>query len=247
MNCLVIAKREIRAYFTSLTAYVVMAIFLLISGYFFFTNLVMFAIMVGTDVMLGLWQHTFRDMRFILLLLLPLLTMRLFAEEKKLGTIELLLTNPIRDIEILVGKYLACFFVFCIMLMLTFLYPILFKIVFAIEIKPLMAGYLGLLLLGASFISCGLFVSSLTENQVVAAIATMGILVFLWFIDWNEGISGSETVVTILHQMSLSEHFFNFIKGVIELDDIIYYLSFISFFLFMTQGSLESRKWRGKK
>jgi ABC-2 type transport system permease protein len=173
--------------------------------------------------------------------------MRLFAEEKKLGTIELLLTNPIRDIEIMAGKYLACFLVFCVMLLFTFLYPIVFKIIFALEIKPLIAGYTGLLLLGASFIACGLFVSSLTENQVVAAIATMGLLVFLWFIDWNEGVAGSGTMVLIIHQLSLSEHFFNFIKGVIEIDDIIYYLSFISFFLFMTKSSLESRKWRGKQ
>ncbi len=246
MNFLVIAKREVKAYFTSLTAYAVMAIFLVISGYFFYTNLVLFVLMVGTYVKLGLWQHTFYDMRFILLLLLPLLTMRLFSEEKKLGTIELLFTNPIHDMEILAGKYIACLFVFCIMLLLTILYPILLAVVFSVETGPLIACYLGLFLLGSSFIACGTFISSLTENQVVAAITTVGVLVFLWFIDWNEGIAESAGV-TILHQLSLSEHFFNFIKGVIDIDDVVYYLSFISFFLFLTIGSLESRKWRGKK
>jgi gliding motility-associated transport system permease protein len=246
VNLFAITKREIRAYYTSLIAYVVTAIFLLISGYFFYTNLVMFVLMVGTDVKLGLWQHTFYDMRFILLLLLPLLTMRLFSEEKKLGTIELIFTSPIRDIEILAGKYIACLFVFFVMLLLTFLYPVLLAVVFSVELGPLIAGYLGLFLLGASFIACGIFISSLTENQVVAAVTTVGVLVFLWFIDWNEGIAGSGAAV-ILHQVSLSEHFFNFIKGVIDIDDVVYYISFVWFFLFLTLGSLETRKWRGKR
>jgi len=244
MNTFAILKRELSAYFTSLIAYVVIAVFLVISGYFFYTNLVMFVMWVGADVKLGLWQYTFQDIRFIMLLLLPLLTMRLFAEEKKLGTIELLFTNPLRDSEILLGKYTACLTVFCVMLALTLLYPVLLAIVYRVEIGPIAAGYLGLFLLGASFIACGIFVSSLTENQVVAAIATIGVLVFFWFIDWNEGIAG-ETAMVILHQFSLFEHFFTFSRGVIDTKDIIYYLSLTGFFLFLTMRSLESRKWRG--
>jgi len=181
-----------------------------------------------------------------MLLLIPLLTMRLFAEEKKLGTIELLFTNPIRDVEIVLGKYLACFTVFFLMLVLTILYPILLEVVYSLEIAPLAAGYLGLLLLGASFIACGTFISSLTENQIVAAMSTVGVLVFFWFIDWNEGIAG-EKAVQILHQLSLFEHFSNFSKGVIDIADIAYYISLIAFFLFLTLRSLESRKWRGIK
>jgi len=244
MNTIAILKRELKSYFTSLIAYVIIAVFLVISGYFFYTNLVMFVMWVGSDVKTGLWQYTFQDMRFILLLLLPLLTMRLFAEEKKLGTIELLLTNPLRDSEILFGKYLACLGVFTLMLVLTFLYPVLLAVVYNVDIGPVAAGYAGLFLLGATFIACGIFISSLTENQIVAAIATMGVLVFFWFIDWNEGIAG-EKAVFILHQFSLFEHFFNFTRGVIETEDIAYYLSLIAFFLFLTQRSMESRKWRG--
>jgi len=244
MNTFTILKRELKSYFTSLVAYIVIAVFLVISGYFFYTNLVMFVMWVGSDVKTGLWQYTFQDMRFIMLLLLPLLTMRLFAEEKKLGTIELLLTNPLRDSEILFGKYLACLGVFLLMLVLTFLYPILLAIVYSVDIGPVAAGYAGLFLLGAAFLACGIFISSLTENQIVAAIATMGVLVFFWFIDWNEGIAG-EQAVRILHQFSLFEHFFNFTRGVIETEDIVYYLSLIAFFLFLTQRSMESRKWRG--
>ncbi len=245
MNALTILKRELKSYFTSLIAYVVIAVFLIISGYFFYTNLVMFVMWVGSDVKLGLWQFTFQDIRFIMLLLLPLLTMRLFAEEKKLGTIELLFTNPLRDREILMGKYGACLAVFLVMLLLTLLYPILLAIVYSIEIGPIAAGYAGLFLLGASFIACGIFVSSLTENQIVAAIATIGVLVFFWFIDWNEGIAGQQAIV-ILHQFSLFEHFSNFTRGVIDTQDVVYYLSLIAFFLFLTLRSLESRKWRGR-
>ena len=129
--------------------------------------------------------------------------------------------------------------------MLTFLYPVLLEIVFSIEIGPLIAGYVGLFLLGATCIACGIFLSSLTENQIVAAISTVGVLLFMWLIDWNEGIAGQK-MMTILHQLSLSEHFFSSIKGVIDIDDIVYYLSMTAFFLFLTVCSLESRNWRAK-
>jgi len=239
-------KREVNSYFTSLTAYIVLFIFLVIAGYFFYTNLTMFVMMVGSDVKLGLWQYTFQDMRRFMLLLLPLLTMRLFSEEKKLGTIELLYTHPVRDWAIIMGKYLACLFVLVVMLALTFLYPILLNIVFSVELGPLVTGYLGLFLLGGAFIACGIFVSSLTENQIVAAMITAGILILFWSIDWNEGIAGTK-VMTILHQLSLFEHFYNFPRGVIDISDVVYYLSLTFFFLFLTLCSLESRQWRGKK
>ncbi len=241
-----IMKRELKSYFTSLIAYVIIAIFLVIAGYFFYTNLVMFVMFVGTDVRLGLWQHTFYDMRFVTLSLLPLLTMRLFAEEKKLGTIELLYTSPLHDRDIILGKYLACLVVYTLMLALTLLYPVLLEVVFSVDIGPVAAGYAGLFLLGSACIACGIFMSSLTENQIVAAIATMGLLLFLWLLDWNEGIAG-ERMVLILHQLSLSEHYFNFIKGVIDIDDVVYYASLVFLFLFLTGCSLESRKWRREK
>lgn len=246
MNVVTIMKRELKSYFTSLIAYVVIAIFLVIAGYFFYTNLVMFVMFVGTDVKLGLWQHTFYDMRFVTLSLLPLLTMRLLAEEKKLGTIELLYTSPVRDRDIIAGKYLACLAVYVLMLALTLMYPVLLEVVFDVEIGPLIAGYSGLLLLGAACIACGIFMSSLTENQIVAAISTIGSLLFLWLIDWNEGIAGRQAVM-VLHQVSLSEHFFNFVKGVVDIDDVVYYCSLTFFFLYATRCSLETRRWRGGK
>ena len=237
--------RELKSYFTSLIAYTVIATFLAISGYFFYTNMVMFVMFVGSDVRLGLWQQTFYDIRFVMVSLMPLLTMRLFAEEKKLGTIELLFTSPLRDMEIILGKYLASVLVLVAMLVLTFLYPMLLAVVFSVDLGPVAAGYLGLFLMGSACIACGLFLSSLTENQIVAAMSTLGVLLLLWFLDWNEGIAGASTVV-VLHQLSFSEHFLNFIRGVIELDDVVYYLSAIVLFLFLTACSLESRKWRGR-
>ena len=244
MNIVTIIKHELKAYFSSLIAYTVIAAFLAVSGYFFYANLVLFATSAGADVRLGLWQATFYDMRFVLVSLMPLLTMRLFAEEKKLGTIELLFTNPLRDADIIIGKYCACVLVLVLMILLTLLYPALLAAVFSLDPAPVAAGYLGIFLMGAACIACGMFLSSLTENQIVAAMSTVGVLLFLWFLDWNEGIA-SPAIVVVLHQLSFSDHFFNFIRGVIDLDDVAYYLSVIALFLFFTRCSLSSRTWRG--
>lgn len=244
MNFYPIFKKELRSYFTSLIAYVVLAVFLVLAGYYFYTDLALFVLWGGASVQEGLWQYLFHDIRLILLFTIPLLTMRLFSEEKKLGTIELLFTYPFRDIEILLGKYLACLTVFSIMLGFTVLYPILLAIVYQIELGPLIASYLGMFLLGSAFISCGIMVSSLTENQIVAALVTSGIILTFWFIDWNEA-AVSPSVAVVLHHLSFFEHFYNFVRGVINTKDIIYFMLFNFFFLFLTLRSLEARRWRG--
>jgi ABC-2 type transport system permease protein len=244
MNFYPIFKKELRSYFTSLIAYVVLAVFLVLAGYYFYTDLALFVLWGGASVQEGLWQYLFHDIRLILLFTIPLLTMRLFSEEKKLGTIELLFTYPFRDIEILLGKYLACLTIFSIMLGFTVLYPILLAIVYQVELGPLVASYLGMFLLGSAFISCGIMVSSLTENQIVAALVTSGIILTFWFIDWNEA-AVSPSVAVVLHHLSFFEHFYNFVRGVINTKDIIYFILFIFFFLFLTLRSLEARRWRG--
>jgi ABC-2 type transport system permease protein len=244
MNFYPILKKELRSYFTSLIAYVVLTVFLVISGYYFYTDLALFVVWGGASVQEGLWQYLFHDMRLVLLLTIPLLTMRLFAEEKKLGTIELFVTYPFRDLEILLGKFLACLVVLSLMLGLTVLYPILLAIVYQVEVEPLAASYLGLFLLGSAFISCGIFVSSLTENQIVAALVTLGFILIFWFIDWNEA-AASPAVANVLHHFSFFEHFYNFVRGIIDIKDVIYFMLFTFFFLFLTLRSLESRRWRG--
>jgi ABC-2 type transport system permease protein len=244
MKFLVVCRRELRSYFSSYIAYVLLAIFLLLSGYFFYSDLIFFVLFGGYILPTGLWQYVFLDMRLCTLLVLPLLTMRLFAEEKKLGTIELLWTYPIRDGEIVIGKFLACWSFFVIMLLPTALNPLIFYRFYHFDLGPLLAAYLGIFLLGTAFIACGLFISSLTENQVISAMATYGILVFFWFLTWNEEVADQRIIQVLLH-LSLFDHFYNFSRGVIDTQDIAFFALFVSFFLFLTLQSLGVRKWRG--
>lgn len=244
MKFLVVCRRELRSYFTSYIAYVLLAVFLLLSGYFFYSDLIFFVLFGGYVLPTGLWQFVFLDMRLCLLLVLPLITMRLFAEEKKLGTIELLWTYPVRDGEIVMGKFLAAWAFFLVMLSLTAINPLVFYRFYQFDVAPLMAAYLGIFLLGTAFIACGLFVSSLTENQVVSAMATYGILVFFWFLTWNEEATG-EGLLQALLRLSLFDRFYNFSRGVIDTRDVVFFIVFAGFFLFLTLQSLSVRKWRG--
>lgn len=244
MKALVICRRELSSYFSSFTAYVLIAVFLLLSGYFFYSDLVFFVLFGGFVLPTGLWQFIFLDMRLVALLILPLITMRLFAEERKLGTIELLWTYPVRDGDIVAGKFLAAWLLFLVMLLPTAINPAVFHHFHPFDPGPLFAAYLGALLLGTSFIACGMFVSSLTENQVVSAMVTYGILVFFWFLTWNEEAAG-EQLLPILLGVSLFDRFFNFTRGVIDTRDVVFFVVFTAFFLFLTLLSLSARKWRG--
>lgn len=243
-------KKELKIYFILPSTYVVFSIFLLLSGYFFYTNLIQFNwfnIRGDASLVSGMWQYYFDDLRLLLTLILPLLTMRLFSEEKKLGTIELITTYPIRDIHIIIGKYLACVVVFMTLLCATFIYPLMLGFIWGfVEIAPVLSGYLGIFLLGSSLISCGLFISSLTENQVVSAMGTMGVFIFLWFITWNEMV-GSEELINILKRISLFDRVFDFFRGIINTKDIVFFLLGSLFFLFLTQLSLGAREWKGMR
>jgi ABC-2 type transport system permease protein len=251
-----IYKKELRLYFTSPVAYVLLTIFLLIAGYFFysifafFTRASMQAAMnpqMGRDLNVteSVLRPLFANLSVILLLLMPLLTMRLFAEERRAGTIELLLTYPVRDGAVLVGKYLAAFTVYTVMIAGTLLYPLLLVIVRAQpEWGPLATGYLGLLLMGAMFLAVGVFASSLTENQIVAAVVTFGLLLMFWIIGWTAEIVGGP-LGTVLTHLSILEHNDTFAKGVLDTKDIIYYINFTALALFLTLRSLEARRWSG--
>jgi ABC-2 type transport system permease protein len=248
-------KKEMRLYFSSPIAYVVFAIFTLIAGWFFYNVFAYYTLismqsamnpMMARDMSVteGVMRPLFQNISVILLFLLPLLTMRLFAEEKKSGTIELLLTYPVRDGEVLMGKYLAALAVFVGMLTLTLLYPALVAWATSLEWGPLVTGYLGLLLQGAVFIGFGVLISSLTENQVVAGVGTFGLLLFLWVIAWAADSAGG-TLGSVLSHVSVTEHFDSFVRGVIDTKDVIYYLNLIILSLFLTLRSLESKRWRG--
>ncbi|MFQ5668167.1 MAG: ABC transporter permease [Candidatus Binatia bacterium] len=247
MTFLALLRKELVSYVVSPLFYVVAAVFLCLSGYYFYTDLVFFVTYgFGMNILENFWQLLLVDMRLVMLLSIPLLTMRLFAEEKKLGTIELLLTYPVRDGELLLAKFVACAAVFALMLGGTLLYPIYVHGLQPFPWVPLIAGYLGLVLLGLSFIACGVFVSSLTESQVVAGMATIGILLLFWILSWNEAAT-SPQLLRVLVRLSMFDHFQTFARGVIDARDVAYFLSFIGFFSFLTLRVLEARKWRGRR
>src|SRR5438552_3903840 len=193
MTVLALAAKELELYFTSFLFYALASVFLVLSGYYFCTNLSFFVVMGGMQLQRGLWQYQFLDMQQRLLVLLPLLTMRLFAEERKLGTLELLWTYPVRDVEIIAGKFIACLAVVTLMLAGTAVYPLLLVRFYPVAAGPLVAGYLGLWMLAAAFVACGLFVSALTENQLLAGAATYGVLLFFWVVTWNEAAMNEVT------------------------------------------------------
>jgi ABC-2 type transport system permease protein len=250
-----IFKRELRAYFVSPIAYVVMVMFLTIAGYFFYSSFAFFNF-IGFQAMSnpmmarnlnvteGVLRPLYGNLGVVLLFIMPLLTMRLFAEEKKQGTIELLLTYPVRDLAAVLAKFSACLTVYTIMLALTAVYPVLLIIFVQPEVGPILAGYLGLFLLGAAFIALGALASSLTENQIVAAAISFGLLLIFWVIGWSSQFAGTG-VGRLLSHLSLLEHFDSFPKGVIDTKDVIFYLNFLVFCLFLTLRSLESHRWRG--
>jgi ABC-2 type transport system permease protein len=250
-----IYKKELRLYFTSPVAYVILTIFLLIAGYFFFSIFSFFtraSMQMAMNPQMGrdlnvtdaVLRPLFSNLSVILLLLMPLVTMRLFAEERRSGTIELLLTYPVRDGAVLAGKYLAALTMYAVMVAGTLAYPLMLINFARVEWGPLLTGYLGLLLMGGMFLAVGLFASSLTENQVVAAIVTFGVLLMFWIIGWTAEFAGGPLGAVLTH-LSILEHNDTFAKGVLDTKDVIYYLSFTTLALFMALRSLESRRWSG--
>ncbi|MBI2963971.1 MAG: ABC transporter permease subunit [Deltaproteobacteria bacterium] len=240
-------KKEVRSYFVSPLFYVVAAVFLSLCGFFFYSDLNFFLQFgFGMDIIGNFFQLLFADMSRAMLITVPLLTMRLFAEERKLGTIELLFTYPLREREVYAGKFCAAATVFLVMLGATLLYPIHLYTVQPYAFTVVAAGYCGLLLLGLMFIGVGLFVSSLTDSQVVAGVGSVGLLFLLWSASWNEA-SGSDRVMGVVKAFSTFEHFSNFSKGLIDSTDVLYFVFVVVFFTNLTLRSLESRRWRGRR
>jgi len=230
-----IACREFRSYFSSWLAYVVGTGFLGICGFIFYV------ILVSSREAEMRWS--FHNMAVTLLFVCPLLTMRLLAEERRSGTMELLLTSPVTDLEVIIGKFLAAVGLLAIMLVATAEFPLILVQYGSPDPGPLMTGYLGLVLVGASFMAVGVLASSVTESQVVAGLLSFGALLVLWIIGWGADQAAS-TTGAILSQLSIVNHFDDLAKGVIDTKDIVFYLSFIAVCLFGAVRALESRKWR---
>ena len=253
-NILAIAHKELRAYFASPIAYIVIGFFALLYGFFFiaimryFVGQSMQAGLMGGAQAMNVNQQLIRpllqNVTVVVLFLLPMVTMRTYAEEKRSGTIELLLTSPVTDFEIVMGKFLGAMALYCAMLAVTLFHVAVLYLYGRPEWKPIVTSYLGLILFGGCFISVGLFISSLSKNQIVAGSVTFVIFLLLWVINWIGSFAGP-TGDKLTAYLSIVDHFDDFSKGVIDTTHIIYYVSFITFGLFLTAKSVDSERWRG--
>lgn len=252
-NTLIICRKELHSYFVSPVAYVLLVMWAVIFGYFFWSNLGLFLKysmemqMSGRMYPMNINEEIIRpllqNVSVICLFFVPMITMRLFAEEKRSGTIELLATSPIRDWEIIIGKWLAAVALYCCMLLFTVVH---FAFIFKYgnpDWKPVLIAYLGLLLEAGAMLAIGTFISSLTKNQIIAGAVTFGVLLLLWVFAWVSGYDSS-TWARALSYLSLVTHSESFMRGVVDSKDGIYYATLIFLGLFFTARSMESLRWR---
>lgn len=231
---LTIFRRELRSYFNSPVAYVVIVVFLAIVGWFFSSNL--FLINVAS------MRVVFELVPLVFLFFIPAITMRLLAEERKSGTLELLTTRPVRDAEIILGKFLAAWALVAITLLPTLLYVIVLASLGPLDVGPVLSGYLGLLLMAAVYIGVGLLASSLTENQIVAFIVSFLVILALFLLN-KVLIYVPEGLASTFEFLGIDYHFSNIARGVIDSRNLIYFASLIGFSLLLATVSLERRKW----
>ena len=253
-NVLAIAQKELKGYFASPIAYVVIGFFALMFGYFYWALLGFFveqsARMMGLqggptqNVNEQMIRPVFMNASVLLLFTLPMVTMRTYSEEKRSGTIELLLTSPITDFQIIVGKFLGAMGLYAAMLAVTFIHMGVLWAFGTPEWKPLVTGYLGLLLMGGCFVSIGLLIASLTRNQIVAGFVTFAVFLMLWVINWVGPFMGPR-VQAVLDYLSITTHLDDFTRGIVDTRHLVYYVSFIAFGLFLTARSVDTERWRG--
>lgn len=253
-----IYKKELKSFFYSPMAYVVIAVFTALTGVFFYLYLSNFvetafrAQMMAQqyrqmpqkmNVNLMLIRPYFWNIALIALFTLPAITMRLFSEEKKQGTVELLYTTPISSLQIIMGKFLAGLAFFAVLLIPTILFQSLLFMYGNPELLPVVSGYIGLLLFGSAFIAIGLFISTTTENQIIAAIGGFALSLFLWVVGWGASYAGP-TLSPLLEYVSIINHFEDFAQGVIDSSHIAYYILFTFVGIYLSLKSIESIKWR---
>lgn len=236
MNTFNIAWKETKLYFGTPAAYIVGAMFLGLTGVFFVADVTAPFAEAGVRGIVD-WAS------FFIIFLAPLLTMRLLAEEQKLGTLELLLTSPVRDWEVVLGKYIASFLILVAILAVTLYYVVLLYSFSDPDTGPVLSGYLGLLLYGAAALAIGLLGSSLSSNQIVAAVVGIAILLMLSFVNLIADIV-TGVASEVFNGMSMNEHIADFSRGVIDTSSLVFFLSLTAIFLFLTIRSLETRRWR---
>jgi len=232
-----IFKKEFRSYFQSPIAYIFLTVFLIIlNGLLFWAS--GFLVVGQADL-----RDFFGLISIMLIFFVPAMSMRLWSEEMKLGTMELLMTFPVRDWEAVVGKFLAALAIIALAILLTLPLPIALAFLGRPDAGPIIGGYLGALLLAAAYLAIGAWTSSTTSNQIVSFILALLILLIGSFgFDWIRQFSPS-WLASILAYLSLREHFDNITRGVIDIRDIFYYFTIVGFFLYLNVRSIESRKW----
>jgi ABC-2 type transport system permease protein len=254
-NVFIICRKELRSYFVSPVAYLLLAMFAVVFGFFFWNILGFFVFrgmemqMRGQGFPMNVNEEVIRpllsNVSVIGLFLIPMITMRLFAEEKRTGTIELLVTSPVTDMEVILGKWFAAMLLYGCMLLVTALnFAFLFKYGHP-DWKPLVIGYLGLYLQAGALLAVGTFISTLTKNQIIAGAVTFAVCLMLWVLEWVSG-GGFETAkwAQVLSYMSVISHYESFAKGMLSSKDAVYYVTLIFFGLFLTARSMESLRWR---
>lgn len=230
-----IFKKELRSYFFSPLGYVFVAVFALVTALFFFVyNLVQ-----G----IGDMNYLFSNITLLLVLIIPVLTMRSFAEEKSRKTDQLLLTSPISVWEIVAGKTLAAYTVFALALGLTLIYPLILSFYTEMAWSVVFCNYLGFFLMGATFISIGIFISSLTENLLISAVSSFGALFAIYLMDWVSGSVSNPIFSAIANAISVTARYTDFSIGIINIPHVIYYISAIAIFAVLTVTNIEKRRW----
>jgi ABC-2 type transport system permease protein len=251
-NIMAIADKELRSYFASPIAYIIIGFFLLPFGVFFYLYLASFVKQSMQQAQFGgamninqnVIRYVLQNASVIILFIMPMITMRTYSEEKRSGTIELLLTSPVTDVEIILGKFFGALGLYVALLAVTLPHMGILFLYGNPEWRPVAAGYLGLLLMGGTFVSLGLLISSTTNNQIVAGIVTFVVFLLLWIIGWFADTAGP-TIGPITSWLSITEHFDDFSKGIIDTKHVLYYLSLITFGLFLTAKSVDTERWRG--
>jgi len=254
-NIVAITYKELKSYFASPIAYVVIGLYALVYGYYFYAavrfferqSMQMAGLGAGTpsvNINEQLIRPVFQYSMVVFLIVLPMITMRTYSEEKRSGTMELLLTSPITDFQIIMGKFLGAMGLYAAMLGITLVHMALLYWVSSPEWMPILTSYIGMLLMGGCFMAVGLLISSLTKNQIVAVVATFAVFMMFWMINWIAQFM-SPASQTVLNYLSITSHLEDFMGGVIDTRHVVYYLSFIAFGLFLTARSVDVERWRG--
>jgi len=247
--------KELSIYFSSPIFYVIASIFACIAGIFFYnsmgyvsllaTRIAQYQATTGIDMNDILLRPIFSDISMLIVFIVPVISMRLYAEEKAQGTIELLFTYPVSDFKVLAGKYLAGLSILICMLAITGVLMVVMSFITTPDWGVVLSSYIGLILLGAAILSLGVFASSLTKNQIIAATGTLGMVLCFWVIGWLAATSPDIPLSGFLQEISLVSHQARFLKGLITIRDVVFYLCFSLFFLSITLRILDSRQWRG--